>query len=498
MILLPNGGKVVKYRIKEIIRDYGKEKSWKEKQHQRDLQKRYNLLINNPQYADSDAIKTIETQIKKYETDVWKKAQVRVRNVMKNEGEKPSKFFLNLEKQQIDNGKIYKFLTPDGNYADQADTLLDCANSFYSNLYKSEEISDSHLKDIVSNINNKDIYDDIYSNLEDDITDEEIKIGLFEMNKSKSPGYDGLTVEFYQTFWHIIGSDILQVFNYCFRNGRLCDSMNCALIRLIYKKSGDRHDLKNWRPISLLAVDYKILSKVITNRLKRIMPNLVGEEQTCGVAGRKIHDNLMLLRDVIDYVNFDNLDAALVSVDQEKAFDRISWKYMFNIMYKMNIPPTLIQWIKLLYSRPNSRIIITNFIGSPIQVKRGIRQGCPLSPLLYAICAEGLAALIRNNGDLNGIASPKGECNIRLIQHADDTSLFISNNNEFSVINNILDNYSKGSGSKINHAKSKMLFLGNWKNRQDKPCDFNLCDKMKILGIIVGNDVTPDDNWGPE
>ena len=98
----------------------------------------------------------------------------------------------------------------------------------------------------------------------------------------------------------------------------------------------------------------------------------------------------MLLRDVIDYVNLDNLDAALVSVDQEKAFDRISWKYMFNIMYKINIPPTHIQWIKLLYSRPNS------FIGSPIQVKRGIRQGCPLSPLLYSICAEG-------------IASPKGD-----------------------------------------------------------------------------------------
>ena len=241
--------------------------------------------------------------------------------------------------------------------------------------------------------------------------------------------------------------------------------MNLALIRLIYKNRGNRHELKNWRPISLLNVDYKILSKVITNRLKRIMPFIIGEEQTCGVASRNIQDNIMFLRDVIDFANWNNLEACLLSIDQEKAFDRISWVYMFAVMEKMGIPSTLIKWIKVLYSNPYCSIILNNFIGAPLKVERGIRQGCPLSPLLYSICAEGLASLVRNNRNLRGIVTPDGESSVRLIQYADDTNLFISNKSEFDVIQNILNIYCKGSGSKLNIDKSRGLWLGDWRSR---------------------------------
>ena len=123
----------------------------------------------------------------------------------------------------------------------------------------------------------------------------------------------------------------------------MCKSMNSALIRLIYKNVGNRQELKNWRPISLLNVDYKILSKVITNRLKRIMPFIIGEEQTYVVASKNIQENIMLLRDVIDFANWNNLEACLLSIDQEKAFDRISWVYMFAVMEKMGIPQQMVQ-----------------------------------------------------------------------------------------------------------------------------------------------------------
>ena len=101
----------------------------------------------------------------------------------------------------------------------------------------------------------------------------------------------------------------------------------------------------------------------------------------------------------------------------------------------------------MFYSKPNCRIILNNFIGSPVQIGRGIRQGCPLSPLLYAICAEGLACLIRNNNNLRGIATPKGETCVKLVQHADDTNIFIGDENEFDILENTLDTYCKGSGS---------------------------------------------------
>ena len=160
--------------------------------------------------------------------------------------------------------------------------MLDHANDFYSDLYKEEDISDDHLNDIISKISRKQIPHDIHCNLEKAITADKVKLALFQMKTNKSPGLDGLTNEFFQTFWNTIASDVLKVYNCCFKNGILCRSMNSALIRLIYKNRGERTDLKNWRPISLLTVDYKTLSKVITNRMKLIMPLLVGEEQTCG------------------------------------------------------------------------------------------------------------------------------------------------------------------------------------------------------------------------
>ena len=452
--------------------------------------------MENPD-SSADAIKDIEAQIKAYEIEEWSKAKIRVRNTIKEEGEKASKFFLNLEKQQVQNSKIDRLVNAEGKFIDQPHSMLDYANDFYSDLYKEEDISYDNLNDIISKISRKQIPHDIHCNLEKAITADEVKLALFQMNKNKSPGLDGLTVEFYQTFRNTIASDVLKVYNCCFKNGILCRLMNSALIRLIYKNRGERTDLKNWRPISLLTVDYKILSKVITNRMKLIMPLLVGEEQTCGVVGRNIHDNLMVLRDTIDYVELDNSEAALISIDQEKAFDRISWKYLFTVLTKMGIPSNLIKWIKLLYSNPNCNIIVNNFIGSPVKVSRWIRQGSPLSPLLYSICAEGLASLARTDCDLKGIVTPGGESSIRLIQHADDITFFIGDNKEFVTINNILSTYCKGSGSKLNVDKSKGMWLGKWTGRVDKPCNFQWCDKLKILGIIFGNDVVPNDNWGP-
>lgn len=487
-----------KFRIKEIIQGYGKEKSRKQNHKHDVMQKQYISLINDPEKSKVDAIKDLEAQLKKYELDEWEKAKIRVRNVVKNEGEKPSKFFLNMEKQQINNGKIDKLVTSEGQYLDEPSSMLNLVNGFYSNLYTAEDISVCDLNEIVSKIETKDITNEVSENLDSDLTKDEVKLALFQMNKNKSPGLDGLTVEFYQSFWSVISDDFIAVLNDCYKIGQLCKSMNIGLIRLIYKMRGSKFDLKNWRPISLLNVDYKLLAKVLTNRLKQAMPFIIGDEQTCGVPGRKIHDNLTLLRDSIDYINWNNKEAAVLCIDQEKAFDRINWNYMFTMLEKLGIPPKFIQWVKLLYSNPVSCVIVNNFIGRPFQVSRGIRQGCPLSPLLYAVCAEGLGTLIRINNGLHGIQCPGGTECVKIIQHADDATVFISKESDFQVITDVLCNYCKGSGSKVNTSKTTGLWLGNWKNRKDKPCGFNWNnDKLKILGILFGNNVTPANNWDP-
>ena len=120
------------------------------------------------------------------------------------------------------------------------------------------------------------------------------------LNLNKSPGPDGLPVEFYKCVWDLLGPLLLRVANQCFQSNSLCDSMKGSVTRLLFKKRGDRRDLKNWRPISLLNVDYKIISKVITTRLSCVLDTIVDPDQTCSVPGRAIVSNSVLLRDVLD------------------------------------------------------------------------------------------------------------------------------------------------------------------------------------------------------
>ena len=144
------------------------------------------------------------------------------------------------------------------------------------------------------------------------------------MNAGKSPGTDGLTAEFYLAFWADIGEDLVEVLNYGFQNGQLSVSQHRGLLSLIFKK-GEKRDLKNWRRISLLCVDYKIGTRALAARLQKVLSSVLHEDQTCGVPGRSIVSNLYLIRDLIEYCSAKNLPLAIISLDQEKAFDRVNW-----------------------------------------------------------------------------------------------------------------------------------------------------------------------------
>ena len=143
------------------------------------------------------------------------------------------------------------------------------------------------------------------------------------MENNKSPGVDGLSTNFYKHFWPLFSDKLLLVYNYAFEPGCLSVSQRRGIISLVFKK-GERSLLKNWRPITLLTTDYKILTKALANRLQRVLPLIVHTDQTASVKGRTINDNVRLLHDVIYYANYCDIPLALISVDQLKAFDRVS------------------------------------------------------------------------------------------------------------------------------------------------------------------------------
>ena len=146
--------------------------------------------------------------------------------------------------------------------------------------------------------------------------------------------------------------------------------------------------MKNWIPISLLCVDYKIGTKALAARLQKVLSSVLLEDQTCGVPGRSIVSNLNLIRDLIEYCNAKNLPLAIISLDQEKAFDRVNWNFLERVLQKMNFGPEFRQWIRVIYSEISSACLHSGFVTPFFEISRGARQGDPLSSLLYTLVAE--------------------------------------------------------------------------------------------------------------
>ena len=167
-----------------------------------------------------------------------------------------------------------------------------------------------------------------------------------------------------------------------------------GLIKLLYRK-GDRTDLKNWRPISLLNCNYKFLSKMISLRLANVLEDIIEPDQTRSVPNRSIITNGLLLRDLIQIANEKNLPAALISLDQLKAFDRVNWDFLFQTTSAFNFHPTFVSWMKLLYTDISSCVRVNGHLTGTFSLTMEVRPGCPLSPLLYVIFAEVFAISIR-------------------------------------------------------------------------------------------------------
>ena len=220
------------------------------------------------------------------------------------------------------------------------------------------------------------------------ITKKEIQQSISEMAKGKTPGIDGLPMEFYEMFFNLIQNGLQQLYNTrLFENKDLPKKMKRAIITLIPKNSETKH-LKNWRQISLLCVDYKILTKILATRLKTILKTTISEEQNCGIPQRTIFSNLFSIRELINYTNNKKQKAFIISIDQEKAFDKVDENLLFKTMEKLGFSKKFIQFIEILYHDTQALITNNAYLSKPFDISRGVRQGCPLSLLFYIVYGE--------------------------------------------------------------------------------------------------------------
>ena len=284
----------------------------------------------------------------------------------------------------------------------------------------------------------------------------------------------------------------MEVLNFCYLSGSLSRTQRRGLIALSFKK-GDCLDPRNWPPISPLNVDYKIASRAIAGILLKVIHLVVNSNQTCGVPGRYIGDSVAFLRDVFSYASLSGTPVAILSLDQEKAFDRVDWGFLRSTLVRMGFGSSFIGWVDLFYTGVQSAVKLNGNRSSFFCLSRGVRQGCPLSPLLYVLYAEVLACNIRANRRIIGLSLPAGVSPLPVVsQYADDTSLIVISDDSIKAV------FDLGSGSKLNLSKSKGLWLGGWNGRLDPPITLEWTSGMiKVLGVFIGIGDLEEANWHP-
>ena len=212
------------------------------------------------------------------------------------------------------------------------------------------------------------------------------------MKNNKSPGSDGITTEFYKIFWSEIKSYYVKSLNYSFEIGDMTVMQKQGLISLLPKMNNDLGNLNNRRPLTLLNTDYKIVTKTVSNRIKKkYMSNIIENSQTGFIKGRYIGENIRLIQETIEKLEEEEQPGLLLFADFEKAFDSISHDFIFNCLKCFNFGPDIIKWVKCFYNDIKSSVTNSGYMTEFYNIERGLRQGCPLSASLFRICIELLA-----------------------------------------------------------------------------------------------------------
>ena len=406
------------------------------------------------------------------------------------DGEKNTKYFIGLEKRNFLNKSVTRLINDQNETITDFKSILEEQKTFYYNLYKEQEV-DLENEDFTNKFfiidNDIPILTDENKNIcEGGITNEECIDAIKSMDNCKSPGVDGLPAEFYKILWNDISDLVLDSFNYSYQKGELSITQKQSIITLLPKKDKDIRYLKNWRPISLLNTDYKILTKCLANRLKKVLPSIIHQNQTGFLKDRYIGSNIRLLFDIIDQLEEDNSPGIIFSIDFMKAFDTVSWKFLNKCLNFFNFGESFKKWIKILQTDISSCVINTGWSSGFFKLGRGVRQGCPISPYLYLICAELLGIGVRKSEEIKGIKL--NEVFYTILQFADDTQVLLDGSQEsLNAIILLLKHYEAISGMKINFEKSEIARLGCVKNHNFITVDgIKLTDKfLNVLGIKI-------------
>ncbi len=407
--------------------------------------------------------------------------------------EKPTKAFLSIE-SGIQSSRIIKEINDDkGNKITDISKIPNVFRDFYHNLY-SNQSTESDTQDNFLSYARK-LSDEQREIIEQPITALELKNALFSMREEASPGPNGLTVKFFKTFFDELSPLLLKLLDAAFTHGFLTKDFKLSYTVLLPKDSGSLLDVKNFRPISLLNISFKMITKALSNKIAPFIEDLVHPDQAAVIRGRSIQNHNHYIRDLISLAKLRGDHSCILSIDQQKAFDRVSHDWMLKVLKANNFGPNFLKWISILNVNALSHILLNKSLSLEYILHRGVRQGDVLSPILYILTLEPFLEKIRQDVSITGLHIPNKGTQ-KLLAFADDTNFFT---NDVTSIKNIIDSFEqfgRASGSLINKNKTKCMAIGEEVDQIDELA-IDKVKAIKLLGIYYTNEVDQSSiaNW---
>jgi hypothetical protein len=382
------------------------------------------------------------------------RAILRARVRWLEEGERCSAYFFSRFRNPRTTSRLLQVRDTDGSLFATNDDRHAHIRSFYRNLYAAPVFDQPACHSFLSPLTLETLTADDIATLWAPITAEELAAVVRKLPLRKSPGPDGLPYEWYRTYLPFLTPLLLELYNGILTGNDPPASWFTTTLTLLPKPDRDHSQMRNWRPITLANCDAKIFSKILANRLAMVLPRLLNPDQAGFVKGRSASDVALHLKTVLAHAATHTVEGALVFLDQEKAYDRVSHDYLFAVLQEFGFPPALAR-VFFNTSGPSHSFILDD--GQPlpaVPISCGVRQGDPLAPLLFNLALEPLLTALRFR--LQGVTLAWG-CFI-LAAFADDLTLALART-DVPELQRVLALYGRASNGKVNFDKSKILDL---------------------------------------
>lgn len=414
-----------------------------------------------------DKEKNLELKILKVarqEEETWR---LKSRQLWLKGGDSNTNYFHNQSKARRSRNAIRELKNGNGIWIRGQENLSNLARNHFHEIFTDEGEADLTAQaDLLAGIPNM-VPEDINQDLIKPIHEQEIKEAVWNLQIDKAPGPDGFTSNFYRATWSIIKDDLKCMLNWTRKKYKIGGATNSSFLALIPKDKAP-NSLSCFRPISLCNTSYKILSKILATRMKKVMGKIISETQGGFLVGHQILDNIFLVQESIHSSISKNHQGMAIKLDMANAFDRVNHDFLYAIMIKFGFSERFVRWVKACTNTPWIAPLVNGRPTTFFLATRGLRQGFPLSPFLYLLVVDSLSRKLHNlqsSRDLKGIKIARGIRPINHSQFADDTILLGRASTLIATqFKKALDTFLKASNGKVNMRKSR-IYSWNCPNR---------------------------------